>query len=100
MSKLLGTTKEMLELSKKIANCEQIKEYDKSGLKEDPESWTIAYSLSGIEESCQKITQDLLNKLNQAESPQEVFEVLSDIREELRLVLYHIGDSDFFKIII
>ncbi|HJZ23915.1 MAG TPA: hypothetical protein VJ201_05640 [Candidatus Babeliales bacterium] len=100
MSRLLGKTKEMLELSKKISNCTQIKKYDKPDLKGDPESWVIVYSLSEIEESCQKITQDLLNKLNQAEKPQEVFDVLSDIREELRHILYHIKDSEFFKIVV
>lgn len=96
----MSKTKETLELSKKIANCAQIKKYDAPDLKGEPESWTIAYSLSEIEGSCQKITQDLLNKLNRAEKPQEIFDVLSDIREELRHILYHIKDSEFFKIIV
>ena len=100
MNRLLRKTKDIVSLSKKIAESEVVKKYDQSSSKKDPESWVVAYSLSEIEESCQKISIDLLKKLVAAETTEQVDCVLSDIREELRHMLYHIKDSKFFKIII
>jgi hypothetical protein len=97
MNRLLKKTKDIVSLSKKIAESEMIKKYNQSSSKKDPESWVIAYSLSEIEESCQKISIGLLKKLADAETREQVDCVLFDIREELRHILYHIKDSEFFR---
>lgn len=97
MNRCLGKTDDIMSLSKKIERCKQIKKYDQPTFNGDPESWVIAYSLSEIEESCQKISKELVKKLTQAETSEKAFCILSDIREELRHVFYHIKDSKFFR---
>jgi hypothetical protein len=98
--RLLEKTDDINALSRKIAECEQIKNYITTSGKEDPENCVIAYSLSEIEEACQKIFPEMMRRLQRAQTSEETFCALSDIREELRHVVYHIKDSKFFNLII
>ena len=67
----------------------------------EQESNTLAHALLDIEESCRALVTGLLPKLmDQSIESTTVGEVLLDIGEELRHILYHIKDSAFYKYLV
>ncbi|MDX1920437.1 MAG: hypothetical protein SFU25_06840 [Candidatus Caenarcaniphilales bacterium] len=64
----------------------------------EPESWSLAYALLELENSCSKFTKELLPKLvSENLSEDEINDLLHEIGEELRHILYHIKDSKFYS---
>jgi len=81
-------------LSDKLSKCKYIKKFDK---KDEPESWTLALAFNDLEDSFRKILVDLFPKLIQKElNESEIKDLLLDIGEEFRHIIYHIKDSNFY----
>ncbi|MCP5468592.1 MAG: hypothetical protein H7A32_04920 [Deltaproteobacteria bacterium] len=65
---------------------------------EELESDTLAHSFLDIDESCRTLLNDLFPKLESTDlSEKEIDELLFDIGEELRHILYHIKDPKFYN---
>lgn len=63
----------------------------------ESESETLAHAFLDIDESCRILTNELFPKLEFASlSEEEINELLLDIGEELRHILYHIKDPKFY----
>ena len=58
------------------------------------ESETLASALAGIEESSSRVLNDLLPRLIEATDGEAVTNLLHDIGEELRHVIYHSRDPE------
>lgn len=93
-TKLLEDSLSVNQLAKKLNRYDFITRYDEGGEKE---AWIIAHSLSDIERSAWVLLDDCLPKLLSAESDEEVRDILLDIGEEFRHILYHIKDPKFFR---
>lgn len=62
------------------------------------EEWTIAYSFADLEESFTKFLEDFLPKIQQAKlSDEELKNILLDIGEEFRHILYHINSMEYYN---
>ena len=85
-------------LSQRLAHVKAISQFDEPG---EPQSDTLAHSLTDLEKSFREILDALFPKLlNESLNPEELNDVMLDIGEELRHVLYHIKDPKFFGYLI
>lgn len=67
----------------------------------DAEAWQIATALSDIEESMNKLFSELVPKLlNSAPEGEAAADLLIDIGEEYRHILYHILDTRLFGYVV
>jgi hypothetical protein len=67
---------------------------------EHEEAGAIAYGLGDIAESCQEILDQRLPALRRPGiSDEEIEELLIEIREDLRHILYHLSESRFFALV-
>lgn len=86
------------ELADRLANIPSVSRFD---VTEEPQGSTIAHALSGIADSSSVILNDLLPKLfDETKSTDELDDVLLDIGEELRHILYHIKDTKYYGYLI
>lgn len=61
------------------------------------EAWTLVHAFEDLEASCQVLLEKQLPRLTDEElSDGELYDLLLEIGEELRHVLYHIDDPRFF----
>jgi hypothetical protein len=66
---------------------------------EEPIEWETAYALCHILRSAQTIEQQLVPTILGATSQDEAADALHEVREELRHILYHIGDATYFSVV-
>lgn len=86
---------ELVKLAKLLEECPEVTRYD---TETEKQAWTLAHDLLDLEESCNIFTQRLMPQLNRGDStPAERYQVLLEIGEELRHMLYHIRDSRFYE---
>ena len=82
------------ELAKRLAECPEIKRYD-SG--EDKEAWALADGFSDLEEAFRAFLDEHLPKLADPQVRGEaLLDVLQDIGEEFRTILWHIQEPKFY----
>jgi hypothetical protein len=94
MSELLQTKEAFKGLVQRLATAPVIAGYGP----EEPE--TLAHAFSDIEESLRKFLGEQLPKLADSSVQGEALEdVLLDIREEFRHILYHLHDPEFFRVL-
>jgi len=92
--RVLAGVDEVKDLAAVLETMLTVRKFDTAG---EPASWNLAHGLSDIEESCRTITERLLPALvDSSGGPGEVHEILLDIGEELRHVLYHVRDMPFY----
>jgi len=60
---------------------------------DEPPSWTLAMSYSDIEASCQKLLGLRFPALIQATSPEELSDVLLEIRLDLQHIVWHLATT-------
>jgi hypothetical protein len=83
------------KLAAKLAECPAVTKYDAAGEKE---AWTMAHAFIDLEGSFKSFLNDQLPKLlNDDLTPQEIHDLLLDIGDEFRHILYHINDPQFYK---
>jgi hypothetical protein len=63
---------------------------------DDTGSWNLVYSLVSIEDSCRALTEELLPRLAAMEDADSLRNTLTDVGEELRHLVHHIGDARYF----
>lgn len=81
-------------LTERLARIQAVSQFDRPG---EPQSATLAHSLTDLEESFRELLETLFPKLlDESLSSEQLNDVLLDIGEELRHVLYHIRDPKFF----
>ncbi len=97
-SKLLMTPEAARRLTDRLARLKSVSQFDRPG---EPQSATLAHSLTDLEKSFREILEELLPKLLDGSlDSEQLNDVLLDIGEELRHVLYHIKDPKFFDYLI
>jgi hypothetical protein len=88
----------MGDLIDRLSGIPSVKQFDQPG---EPQAATLAHSLGDLEQSFRATLDELLPRLlDPQKTPAELNDVLLDIGEELRHVLYHIKDPRFFSYLI
>ena len=88
------TARAAKELADRLANIPSVSQFD---LADEPQGSTIAHALSDIANSSSALLNDLLPKLlDRTKSADELDDLLLDIGEELRHILYHIKDTRYY----
>lgn len=87
-NKLVHLLYKILKDNKKVAQF---------GSKNEPGGWRLAYSLSEIEKSCSTFYNKLLPKLKVTDKQEDIENILHEIGEEFRHLLYHIEDSKYYS---
>jgi len=78
----------------RLSSIPSVKQFDQPG---EPQAATLAHSLGDLEQSFRTTLDELLPRLlDPQKTPAELNDVLLDIGEELRHILYHIKDPRFF----
>jgi hypothetical protein len=91
---LLGDPEAWKRLAENLARCEEVTKFDRG---QDQEAWTLAHAFADLEESFRKLLENYFPKLLAPEIECGlIHDVLLDIGEELRHILYHIKDPRFF----
>ncbi|WP_138484934.1 hypothetical protein [Dyadobacter bucti] len=81
-----------------MANLERSSILNKLSTKEDNQIDTLANALIDIEESLKKVINEHIPHFYQNElSEEEVEDIIFDIGEELRHLLYHINDTKVYN---
>jgi hypothetical protein len=94
MTRLLQTRDAFEQLVERLAHCPAIASYGS----EEPE--TLAHAFSDIEESMRKFLENQLPKLvDPSVKGKNLEDLLFDIREEFRHILYHLHDPAFFRVL-
>src|SRR4051812_6457444 len=95
MEKQLKEIEQINELAHRLAECPEITRFD-SG--EDKESWALADGFSDLEEAFRTFLDDYLPKLADPNVRGEALvDVLQDIGEEFRTILWHIQAPKFYR---
>jgi hypothetical protein len=82
------------KLADRLSQCPQVTRFD-SG--EHREAASLAYAFSELEESFDRFTATYFPALlNEHASPPEIYDVLHEVGEELRHILYHITQLRFY----
>ncbi len=95
----LDTIARIKELSSRLSRLEDVSQYD---AEDEPESWSMASGFAHLEDSFRRFTDDLLPRLvGEVElADAEVQDILTDIGEEFRHIIYHIQDLRFFQYLV
>lgn len=81
-------------LADRLAKVPSVSQFD---VPDEPQGSTIAHALSDLEDSFAVVLTELLPKLlDETKSADELNELLLDVGEELRHILYHIKDTKYF----
>jgi hypothetical protein len=90
----LGDVRKEAELAERLQMVDPVARYDNDSHRE---AWAIAHAFSDLEESFEKFSHELLPKLMSEVTPQAGRDILLDIGEEFRQVLYHLSDLRFYR---
>jgi hypothetical protein len=89
--KSVGTRKALAE---KLERCSDVARHGKE------EAWSIAYSLGDIEQSMRTfLGEQLPALLDPGVEGEKLEDLLLEVREEFRHILYHIHDPEFFRVV-
>lgn len=81
-------------LANRLSKCPEVTGLDNGT---DKEAWTLAHAFTDLEESFRKFLESYLPKLAQDQmEPPEMCDLLLEIGEEFRHILYHIHDPKFY----
>ena len=81
-------------LTERLSRIPAVRKFDLPG---EPQAATIAHALSDLEESFRTTLEHLLPRVVDSQlTSDELNDVLLDIGEELRHILYHVKDPRFF----
>ena len=94
-SKLLSSAEQLSRLERLLAKSTNVTRYDQGS---HIEAGTIVHALSDMERSFHELFERILPKLVEGDpSAAQVDEVLWEIRDELRHIVYHIRDPKTFS---
>jgi hypothetical protein len=81
------------ELARLLSTSATVGSFDSGG---ESEAWALAHALIDMRDAFETINHELLERLVTLTDDDAIHACLLDIGEELRHVLYHIDDSNFF----
>ncbi len=82
------------DLRRRLAECPMVSQYGAE------EAGTLVHAFTDLEESMRTFLSEQLPKLIDPTLKGEALEdVLMDVREEFRHILYHIHDPQFFRVV-
>jgi hypothetical protein len=91
----LGSFETVRQLAEKLSACPEVSRYDTP---EEPQGWTLAHSFNDLESSFTAfLEQQLLQLAREESSPKETYDLLMDIGEGFRHILYHLRDPRFYS---
>ena len=88
----MGTGTDIEHLRKILVGVKHLKRFDSPG---EPMSAILAHALVDIQESCEEIVK-LVSRMNDGDpgGEDQIYNVLIDVGEELRHVLYHVETAN------
>ena len=93
MSNLSNSAESIKSLAKKLSKSKKVNRYNHG----EEEASTLSHGFSDLEKSFKIFIEELLPKLLKEDiSEEEIDEILWDIGDEFRHILYHIKDSKYF----
>ena len=91
----LGDVEKEAHLAGRLQEIESVARHD---LGDRREGWAIAHAFADLEESFERFSHELLPKLVEEEATREGRrELLLEIGEEFRQVLYHLNELRFYE---
>ena len=91
----LATAETVKLLAHRLSQCSEVTRFD---LGQNREAWTIAHAFADLEESFTRFLDEQLPQLvEQPLNEKDMNELLMEIGEEFRHVLYHINDPAFYR---
>ena len=85
---------ELKALAERLNRCEQVTRYDTAAEKQ---AWVLAHTLLDLAESFRTFLDEQLPQLRDERlSCDELHDVLIEIGEEFRHILYHVRDPEFY----
>ena len=92
--RLLNTAKDVKSLANRLETVPQVRALDTDV---DREAWTLAHAFEDLEQSFLVVLQDQLPRLTRDPlDATELHDLLLDVGEELRHILYHITHTRFY----
>jgi hypothetical protein len=93
-NKIIAGFEDVAHLAERLSRCSEVTRYDAG---EHNEAWALASSFADLEGSFRALLDEQLPKLVQGNlPPAETYDLLLDIGEEFRHVLYHIFEQQEF----
>jgi hypothetical protein len=93
--RLLGDAVALKALAERLSTCKAVTKF---GAGEEREAWTLAHAFADLEESFRRFLEEQLPRLAQGQSAEsEIHDLLLEIGEEFRHILYHIKDPKFYR---
>ena len=93
--RLLGETTDLKALAKRLATYKDVMQFDAG---EEREAWTLAHAFGDLEESFRRFLEEQLPRLTNGQlTGPEIHDLLLEIGEEFRHILYHIKDPKFYR---
>src|SRR5262245_12970370 len=92
--RLFKSVDDVKNLAERLEICAEVRAFDTEAEKE---SWVLAHTLDDLEESFITLLRDHFPRLiNGNLDSSQLYDVLHDVGEELRHVLYHITHTRFY----
>ena len=93
--RLLREVADLKALAERLAQCKEVTRFDAG---EECEAWTLAHAFADLEESLRTFLEEQLPRLMDRQlEASEIHDLLLDIGEEFRHILYHIKDPKFYR---
>jgi hypothetical protein len=92
--RILAGPGELTRLANILARSAKVRTFDSEGEQEAPR---LAYSLGDIEESATTLLQLLSSLTDEKLAAAEIEDLLQQIGEEFRHILYHMRDPKYFR---
>jgi hypothetical protein len=94
----LLTVERVIALERRLSSVPEVARFNSP---DEPQGHTITHALSGWEDSFATVLDDLLPKLVSDNTPtDELNDILQQVGDELRHILYHIHDAKYFDYLI
>ena len=94
-NQVIKDAKDVNDLAERLAKCEKVSKCDEGV---DVEGGSLAHSFHDLEESFRELLEVHFPKLMSKDlKPEEIENVLFDIGEEFRHILYHIRDPKTYR---
>ncbi len=86
-----------MALAARLKSLPELARLDPAG---EPQAATVAYTLSELETSCRAILSLIPQFSDTSASEDKLRAALLEVGEELRHVMYHVRDTEFFKYLV
>jgi hypothetical protein len=94
--RLLESVVEVKRLAELLSQCKSVTQFDTD---DEKEAWTLAHCFADLETSFRAILDQHLPALlsDSSRSQQETEDLLHEMGEELRHILYHLKDPRYYR---